>query len=420
MKFKLDFDDLEELQKLLGEVAESVEEFEDAFSNIIDEVMENSSGKALEKIIEISEELLPTLKDVAIGYQDQADIAKDYIEGIRDINEDKGGIYKLDTSEAKGCIKDITNHVEDIEYLDTDTPGLVYFTASYNNQVKSFYEIDGSLNLDEEYEDDEKTKALIRSKRLEINNYIANYNHNQTQLENAQDIMTELNKTMSSYIEDLADYKDVLEDLKDFEEAFNPGFWDKHGQTIKVIGTIATVVVVGAFLWEAGVVAIAGELLMSGGSAVWAASDMVLLGISEGAIVDGVTMGAELLVEEGAAWLSEAAIGAEISGTAIIDTLFESAAGTRLLKFYLYDIKTGLGLLTFPELYNDVKNEDWLELLTDLIISPFDKLSLLDNEILNYNNEGMNTIESKIQMFEELTKFDFEFNDDDTFVGNFI
>lgn len=39
MEFKLDFADLETLEKLLREVSEDVEEFETAFSNIIYEIL---------------------------------------------------------------------------------------------------------------------------------------------------------------------------------------------------------------------------------------------------------------------------------------------------------------------------------------------------------------------------------------------
>ncbi len=238
MKFKLDFDDLEELQKLLGEVAESVEEFEETFSNIIDEVMDNSSGKALEKITEISEDLLPTLKEVAVGYQDQADIAKDYIEGIRNINEDKSGVYELDTSEAKGYIKDVTNQLEKVEELNKESVSLNIFENSYENKIREYNSVESCINLETDYENDEDTKALIRSKRIEINNYISNYNNNQMQLESAQDVLISLNSALIDYIDDLAGYKDLLEDLTDFEETFNPGFWDKHGQQIKTIITI--------------------------------------------------------------------------------------------------------------------------------------------------------------------------------------
>lgn len=237
MEFKLDFDELESLEKLLREVAESVEEFETAFSNIIQEIGEQASAESIAEIISISDEIVPSINELSKGYEEQADIAKDYTEGLRDINADKTGVYELDTSEAKGYIKDVTNQLEDTEHLDTDTPGLVFFTSSYDNKVKEYNNVEATINLEEDY-DDEETKSLIRSKRVEINSYISNYNYNQTQLENAQDILKSLNTTMADYIDDLADYKEILDDLKDFENTFNPGFWDKHGKKVKLVGNI--------------------------------------------------------------------------------------------------------------------------------------------------------------------------------------
>lgn len=232
MEFKLDFDDLEQLEKLLREVADSVDEFATSFQSIISEVGDEANGEAINEIISISEEIGPSIESLRDTYEQQADIAKDYIAGIRDVNEDKNGIYELDTSEAKGYINDATNELENLEYLDTDTPSLVFFTSKYENNIKEYNNVEATINLEDDYEDDEDTKALIRAKRIEIDNSIFNYNNNQAQLTSAQDLLTTLNTTMSSYIEDLADYKDILEDLKDFEDTFNPGFWDKHGKTI--------------------------------------------------------------------------------------------------------------------------------------------------------------------------------------------
>lgn len=159
MEFKLDFDDLEQLEKLLREVADSVDEFATSFQSIISEVGDEANGEAIDEIISISEEIGPSIESLRDTYEQQADIAKDYIAGIRDVNEDKNGIYELDTSEAKGYINDATNELENLEYLDTDTPSLVFFTSKYENNIKEYNNVEATINLEDDYEDDEDTKA---------------------------------------------------------------------------------------------------------------------------------------------------------------------------------------------------------------------------------------------------------------------
>lgn len=242
MEFKLNFSDLEELQKLLNEVSESIYEFEEAFSNIIDEITENSDGEAIGKIDAISYETMNDIKLLAGGYLEQSNIATQYIDGIREINEDKTGVFELDTSEAKGYIQDVNNQLDKIESLSSETPSTTIFTSSYDSKVNEYNNVEATINLEKDYEDDEATKSLIRSKRVEINNYISNYNTNQVQLTDAQDLLTTLNTSMSTYIEELADYKEIIENLKDFEAEFNPGYWDKHPMQAKVANLDTTIV----------------------------------------------------------------------------------------------------------------------------------------------------------------------------------
>lgn len=106
MKFKLDIDELEALEKLLREVSDSVDEFETAFTNIIDELADETSADVITQVIKISRETLPEVNKLAAGFEAQADIAKDYLEGVREINEETASGYELDTSETKGYIKD--------------------------------------------------------------------------------------------------------------------------------------------------------------------------------------------------------------------------------------------------------------------------------------------------------------------------
>lgn len=240
VEFILDFADLETLEKLLREVAEDVEEFETAFSNIIDEIGSEASAATIGEIIRISEDIVPEINKLAAGYEEQADIAKNYIEGIRDINEDTFGIYELDTDEANGYIKDITNELENIEGMSKEGASLDAFQTRYKNNIRKYYDVEASINLEVDYEDDEETKALIRSRRTSIDDSIANYKNNLVQLDEAKSILDKLNDTMLDYIDDLAEYKEILEDLIDFEETFNPGYWDKHPINAKIVNSVTT------------------------------------------------------------------------------------------------------------------------------------------------------------------------------------
>lgn len=247
MQFKLDFDDLETLEKLLREVSDSVQEFETAFSNIIEEISDEASAETMNKIKTMADEMVPEINKIAEGYNTQADIAKKYIDGIRDINEDKTGVYELDTGEVSGYIKNTTKQLNKTENLNKETNALSDFTSSYDSKVSEYNNVEASIDLEEDYKDDEDTKALIRAKRVEIENHITNYNSNQSQLESAQTTLSNLHSTMVDYIDDLSGYKDILEDIKDFEESFNPGFWDKHGGQVMTAISIVGLVVAEPF-----------------------------------------------------------------------------------------------------------------------------------------------------------------------------
>lgn len=130
--------------------------------------------------------------------------------------------------------------------MNKDSASLSLFISNFDKKITKYNNVDASINLDTDYEDDEETKTLIRAKRSEINDYINNYNNNKTQLENAKTTLTELNTSLADYIEDLSAYKEILEDLEDFEDTFDPGYFDKNPRVAKGLELDANLLSVAA------------------------------------------------------------------------------------------------------------------------------------------------------------------------------
>ncbi len=56
---------------------------------------------------------------------------------------------------------------------------------------------------------------------------------------------------------------------------------------------------------------------------------MIFSGIVEGTLIDGIILSGELLIEQGAIWLSELTTAADLIVTVVVDQLFESRLGRK-------------------------------------------------------------------------------------------
>ncbi len=89
----------------------------------------------------------------------------------------------------------------------------------------------------------------------------------------------------------------------------------------RTIATIGLEIRVAFFALDAGVVAIAEELIFSG--------------IVEGTLIDGIILSGELLIEQGTIWLSEFTTAVDLIVTGVVDQLFVSRLGRKALNYIL-------------------------------------------------------------------------------------
>ncbi len=116
----------------------------------------------------------------------------------------------------------------------------------------------------------------------------------------------------------------------------------------RTIATIGLEIRVAFFALDAGVVAIAEELIFSG--------------IVEGTLIDGIILSGELLIEQGTIWLSEFTTAVDLIVTGVVDQLFVSRLGRKALNYILnvkkiskYALVWELGL----DLYKREYQEFW-------------------------------------------------------------
>lgn len=241
MKFKLNFEELESLGELIDETSGNMEDFEDSFSKLMEYVKSESSSTAMEKLESLSDEAIPQLKEIIKMLDDQKKIVYKYVDGHRDINEDTSTFYRLDSDAASKRFNKTINVAEEANGIDKLSRDMDHFIDKYEKKMRDYYDVDDYINLDEEYEDKEDVKYYIMRRRNEIDQQIANFKYNRDRaLDNVEVELRRFANSMENHSEIFHDFKKIVDDIVDFEETFNPGFWDKHGGQIKTILTIAS------------------------------------------------------------------------------------------------------------------------------------------------------------------------------------
>ncbi len=94
--------------------------------------------------------------------------------------------------------------------------------------------------------------------------------------------------------------------------------------------------------------------------------------------------------------------------TGVVDSLFSNKVGMKYLDFWLYKKKFSR-YSAIKEYAEDIINGEFLELFTDIIITPFDKLNIIDNELFDFDENSQNSIENwinKIKNYKELFNWD--------------
>lgn len=234
MKFKLNLENLNEVDEVVREISNNLQEFEAKFAAAILILEGAIEEENLQELTSQKLRVLSNLRYLNTRYNEIDSIINKYLQGLQQINPSivSSKEYDLDTSEIGDQISKIIKlfhrHCDLMKSWKMNDE-----IEEYETKISRFSNVDGSIKINEEYLNNIEKREFISARRIEIGKQIEEYRRRYESYLRTREKLIALEHKFKNWSGELERLHVKLEELKSFENEFDFDFWSDYGDVIK-------------------------------------------------------------------------------------------------------------------------------------------------------------------------------------------